>query len=132
MNMMPQKKWHWWGLIVAFAWGLLAVLLFMIGCGQKETPQPASQPATDTTNVSLNQRLADLRAELNAKAPPQFQELGSKQVETLRQSGIVDSALNVGDTIPPFTLPNALGQMVSSSEILANGPMVFVFYRGVW
>ncbi len=52
--------------------------------------------------------------------------------ESLRQSGIVDCSLKVGDTIPAFTLPNATGRSVNSAELLAAGPLVVSFYRGGW
>ena len=37
-----------------------------------------------------------------------------------------------GDTLPTFTLPNALGRQVSSSELLSQGPILITFYRGSW
>src|SRR5262249_19035969 len=37
-----------------------------------------------------------------------------------------------GDMAPKFALANQTGTMVSLDELLANGPAVVVFYRGVW
>ena len=48
------------------------------------------------------------------------------------KSGIADKALKVGDKAPDFTLPNARGESVSLSDILAKGPAVVTFYRGAW
>ncbi len=47
-------------------------------------------------------------------------------------SGQADDALNSGDTAPEFTLQDADGNSVSSRALLARGPLVATFYRGVW
>lgn len=50
----------------------------------------------------------------------------------LIESGQADRALKAGDVAPEFTLENADGKSVSSRELLANGPLIVSFYRGVW
>jgi peroxiredoxin len=40
--------------------------------------------------------------------------------------------LAVGDRAPSFTLPDALERSVSLDDLLAQGPVVAVFYRGEW
>jgi peroxiredoxin len=40
--------------------------------------------------------------------------------------------LKAGEAAPPFELPNYKGSQVSLSGLLASGPVVVVFYRGVW
>lgn len=47
-------------------------------------------------------------------------------------SGIMDTSLGVGATVPDFALPDATGTMVSLSSLLAKGPVVLAFYRGGW
>ncbi len=47
-------------------------------------------------------------------------------------SGYEDRALRVGDKAPAFQLPDTEGQSVSSADLLAQGPLVVTFYRGVW
>jgi peroxiredoxin len=47
-------------------------------------------------------------------------------------SGQADRALKAGDRAPTFTLTDADGTSVSSSALLARGPLVVSFYRGVW
>ncbi|HEY1762317.1 MAG TPA: peroxiredoxin-like family protein [Acidimicrobiales bacterium] len=44
----------------------------------------------------------------------------------------VAPGLAVGDRAPDFTLLDALGEPVTLSELLANGPVVLTFYRGEW
>lgn len=43
-----------------------------------------------------------------------------------------DPGLKVAETAPDFSLPNAFGQQVRLSDILAEGPVVLTFYRGGW
>lgn len=40
--------------------------------------------------------------------------------------------LGVGDRAPDFELPNAIGGTVRLGDLLAHGPVVLTFYRGVW
>ena len=42
------------------------------------------------------------------------------------------NALNVGAKMPAFTLNDSLGKAVSSTELLKQGNIVLVFYRGAW
>jgi peroxiredoxin len=47
-------------------------------------------------------------------------------------SGAAQRALKAGDKVPSFVLKDANGKIVSSSELLSQGPLVVSFYRGVW
>src|SRR5215813_564735 len=40
--------------------------------------------------------------------------------------------LGVGDPAPTFMLPDPDDVMISSAELLENGPLVVTFYRGIW
>ncbi|MBK6722700.1 MAG: AhpC/TSA family protein [Acidobacteria bacterium] len=42
------------------------------------------------------------------------------------------SALNVGGKMPSFTLNDSLGKAVTSKDLLKQGNLVVVFYRGAW
>ena len=42
------------------------------------------------------------------------------------------TALNVGAEMPAFTLNDSLGKSVSSKNLLKQGNLVVVFYRGAW
>jgi hypothetical protein len=48
------------------------------------------------------------------------------------QTGIQETVLQAGDVAPSFTLPDQEGRLVHSQELLAQGPLVLVFYRGMW
>ncbi len=47
-------------------------------------------------------------------------------------SGAATRALKAGERAPAFTLRDPDGQPVSSADLLARGPLVISFYRGVW
>lgn len=44
----------------------------------------------------------------------------------------VKNALNVGAKIPNFELSDSTGKTVSSKDLLKDGNLVIVFYRGAW
>jgi peroxiredoxin len=55
-----------------------------------------------------------------------------RATQSLIDSWQTDRALEAGDTAPEFTLRDAEGATVSSRELLARGPLIATFYRGVW
>jgi peroxiredoxin len=50
----------------------------------------------------------------------------------LVDSGQAQRAKKAGDTAPEFTLNDPDGKPVSLRDLLAKGPLVLSFYRGVW
>jgi hypothetical protein len=82
--------------------------------------------------MTLWEQLDAQRARSRERMPAELRALMDQGTEALRQSGLVDRSLNVGDGMPAFTLPNATGQTVSSADLLAKGPLVVSFYRGGW
>jgi len=53
-------------------------------------------------------------------------------VSQLARAETEGQALKVGDSMPPFMLPNATGRLIVSDELLAKGPLVVTFFRGSW
>ncbi|MEM1045336.1 MAG: peroxiredoxin-like family protein [Pseudomonadota bacterium] len=53
-------------------------------------------------------------------------------LDHLASSGVGASGLRTGDVLPGFLLPNAEGKLISSDELLADGPLVVSFIRGNW
>ena len=53
-------------------------------------------------------------------------------IAEIKNSGILNSALKVGDTAPNFTLNNALNKPISLYNELENGPIILTWYRGGW
>jgi len=48
--------------------------------------------------------------------------------EQLKNSGLANKAIKVGDKAPDFTLSNTSGTQVSLSELLTKGPVVINFF----
>jgi peroxiredoxin len=53
-------------------------------------------------------------------------------IDEVRRSGVLQTALGVGDRAVDFELPHANGTNLRLSELLAVGPVVLVYYRGNW
>jgi hypothetical protein len=68
----------------------------------------------------------------SGKATPEMLAIMQRSTEQLRASGILQRVLKAGQTAPSFQLPNQDGQLVSSNSLLAKGPLVLSFFRGVW
>ena len=83
-------------------------------------------------NNELRQQIADFQREMLPKIPPEVREVLVRTTEDQVKSGITAKALKVGDKAPDFTLPNARGEAVTLSNLLAKGPAVITFYRGTW
>lgn len=65
-------------------------------------------------------------------APPQVHAIMKRATDELIATGQAQRTLKVGDKAPVFTLNDPDGHPVSSVELLAKGPLVISFYRGVW
>lgn len=83
-------------------------------------------------NNELKQQIAAFQKEMLPKIPAAIREVLVRTTEDQVKSGIADKALKVGDKAPDFTLPNARGEAVTLSQLLAKGPAVIAFYRGAW
>ena len=82
--------------------------------------------------MSLKDKLDKLKEGFKTKAPQDAQEIMHRATEDLKNSGIMDHVVKVGDNAPDFTLKNTEGQDVSLSKLLDDGPVVLTFYRGKW
>jgi len=65
-------------------------------------------------------------------APPEIHPIMERATAELAASGQAGRALKVGDRAPVFTLNDPEGKSVSSTDLLAKGPLIISFYRGVW
>ena len=82
--------------------------------------------------MSLQGKLDAHRIASEAKRSPELIAAMHKANADLAASGQAGRALKAGDRAPPFTLPGPDGKPVSSAGLLARGPLVITFYRGVW
>jgi len=79
----------------------------------------------------LNQ-LADLETQLESMLPADKLAAFRKDAAAMANAYKAPLNLNKGDLAPDFTLPNADGTPVNLTDLLKNGPVVMVFYRGIW
>ena len=85
------------------------------------------------SGLPLQGKLDAFKTEFDSNlAPPAAVEALHRSVDELIASGAQNRALKAGDLAPAFTLPDADGNPISSEALLARGPLVITFYRGVW
>jgi peroxiredoxin len=89
--------------------------------------------AIATSDLPLQAKLDAFKKEFETKlAPASVVELLHRATDELIEAGAADNALRAGDIAPVFTLFDADGNLVSSQDLLAKGPLVVSFYRGIW
>lgn len=87
--------------------------------------------------MSLQAKLDAFKADFEAGKPPynvpySVIETMHRATRELIESGLAGRALKAGDVAPGFTLNDPDGAPISSADLLAKGPLVVSFYRGVW
>jgi peroxiredoxin len=87
--------------------------------------------------MSLQAKLDAFKADFQAGKPPYSVprpviDTMLRATKELIDSGLAQRALKAGDVAPSFTLSDPEGAPVSSADLLAKGPLVVSFYRGVW
>ena len=87
--------------------------------------------------MSLQEQLDAIRAAgRNRVFPPEVpadvRQIMGRSTQALIDSGAADAALRPGQPAPAFTLTDSGGATVDSAALLAQGPLVVSFYRGVW
>lgn len=82
--------------------------------------------------MTLQDRLDAFKAEFIAARPPEVRATMEQATAELIASGAPGRALKAGDRAPAFILEAPDGTPTSSADLLAGGPLVVSFYRGVW
>lgn len=82
--------------------------------------------------MSLQDELNGFKEGFRANAPADVQAKMAAATQALASSGMLDKVIGTGNTLPEFSLPNHIGDQVSLSGLLANGPLIVTFYRGGW
>jgi peroxiredoxin len=87
--------------------------------------------------MSLQAKLDAFKADFQAGKPPY--NVPRSVIETMHRataeliaSGAAACALKAGDKAAAFTLNDPDGKPVALADLLARGPLVISFYRGVW
>lgn len=87
--------------------------------------------------MALQAKLDAFKADFEAGKPPysvprSVIDTMHRATEELIASGAAVKALKAGNIAPLFALKGPDGRPVSSAELLAQGPLVVSFYRGIW
>ncbi len=82
--------------------------------------------------MSLQKKLSAMKKGFEAQAPEEAVEIMHRATDDLRDSGILEQTVKVGDRAPDFFFTNADGQEFRLQELLSKGPVVLSFYRGKW
>ena len=82
--------------------------------------------------MTLQERLDVMREASKTRIPAEARAIMQRSIDDLRASGIMERVARVGQKAPDFTLPNANGQSVQLTGLVARGPVVLSFYRGRW
>ena len=87
----------------------------------------------ETNNKGGLDALLDVQRKAGvAKFTKEKNQIYTDGIKSVKDSGILDKALNVGNKAPDFTLKNALNNSVSLYKELEKGPVVLTWYRGGW
>ncbi len=82
--------------------------------------------------MSLREEIQKQREQTLAKAPKDVIEVLMGTTKDLKEQGIENNALGIGDQVVDFSLPNIHGEQVNLNQALAKGPVVLNIYRGGW
>lgn len=82
--------------------------------------------------MELQQQLEEQKRNTVNKASPEMIQTMAQATADLKESGIENRALGVGDRAPVFSLPNARGEKIQLADLLSRGPVVINIYRGGW
>ena len=82
--------------------------------------------------MSLAQKLDTIREAGTKRIPSEKRAVMGAATQALRDSGIADGFIKVGDSLPEFALDNARGQLVRSADLLSRGAVVLTVFRGHW
>lgn len=82
--------------------------------------------------MCLQDKLIAMKGTFEAKIASDTLAIMHRATVDLARSGIMDQTLKVGMLMPHFILPDQEDRLVNSAALLAKGPLVINFYRGVW
>src|SRR5947207_1492542 len=82
-------------------------------------------------DASLAQRLAAYSDAVTTHLP-NYAEAVNRMVTRPVRSGAGQSALQPGEPMPPFVLPDETGKLISLDALLRDGPLAITFHRGHW
>lgn len=100
----------------------------VIGTADNHDTMKSNNLDTKSLEFQLNER----REAFAQKAPADVKEKYEAGVKAVATSGVLKTALNVGDKAIDFALKNQNNETVTLFQELKKGPVVLTWYRGGW
>ena len=82
--------------------------------------------------MNLKEELGAFAQQMSENAPQAVLETIGAEIGKLSESGIMESALKVGDEAPNFELQDSEGNIVNLNSLTQKGNVVISFTRGNW
>ena len=82
--------------------------------------------------MDLHKELGAVAQMVREKTPPHVMPTIEATTKRLKESGLEEHALQTGQTMPDFELPDATGEIIRSAQLRSQGPLLIMFYRGGW
>ena len=83
------------------------------------------------SEMDLQKELGAVAQMVREKTPPHVMPTIEATRRRLEESRLKDRALQPGQTMSDFELPDATGEIVRSVELRSQGPLLITFYREV-
>lgn len=81
---------------------------------------------------TLARQIDQLNKELLSQLSQEIFEVFGQSIEELKTKNIEENSIQIGELMPEFSLINAYGKKISSTDILKKGKIILAFYRGSW
>lgn len=117
------------------------LIWFLTSCAndQPTNTDPGNIPHQNSieTDMADNQSplkslLEEKKKAFEQKADTNKKRIYAEGIKSVENSGLIDEALQIGDTAPNFVLNNAFGTPVELKQYLEKGPVILTWYRGGW
>lgn len=82
--------------------------------------------------MSLKEELGAFAQKMSENAPQEALETMGAEIGKLAESGIMNTALKVGDKAPDFELKDSEGNTINLNSLTEKGAVVVSFNRGNW
>jgi peroxiredoxin len=82
--------------------------------------------------MNLQDELGARRQAIREQLPRHVAPTIEAATQQLRDADLTASALQPGQTITDFELPDSIGGFVDSARLRRSGPILILFYRGTW
>jgi hypothetical protein len=82
--------------------------------------------------MSLQAKIKAYKQGMMKKVPQDTLDIMHRATEDLKNSGIMNHTIKIGDRAHDFALEDTRGDRGTLQDFLQNGPLVVTLYRGKW